>query len=139
MAKLKVLKSIGHNATHSYLSLMNYRENDHVIGHLYRIAKDSNNSNIFIDILKKEIKPNSFGTKVIKQSLIDLEQDFLRLLKGANLTKDDIQSAIVKIDFDLDNSGIGQSGSQLERYKCVVEITDMNEKMHTANVKEWWK
>lgn len=137
MAKLKVLKSIGHNAMHSYLSLMNYRENDHVIGHLYRMAKDSNNSNVFIDILKKEIKPNSFGIKVIKQSLIDLEQDFLRLLKGANLTKDDIQSAIVKIDFDLDNPKVGQSGSQLERYKCVVEITDINEKMHTANVKEW--
>lgn len=66
MARLKLLKSIGHNTVHSYLSLMNYRDNGFVFKHLYNIAKEKNIDSIVIDILGRNIKPKAFEIPVIK-------------------------------------------------------------------------
>lgn len=139
MAKLKVLKSVGHNLMHSYLSLMNYWENDYVISHLFAIAKKNNHSSIFIDVLNRRIQPEFFNIEVIKQSLIALEKDFRRLLDSNKLTIDYIKSVTTKVEFDLLNPKIGVTGHELERYTCHVEIVDSNGKSHSANVKEWWR
>ncbi|MEH6890201.1 hypothetical protein V7024_10870 [Bacillus sp. JJ864] len=90
MARLKLLKSIGHNTVHSYLSLMIYRDNGYVIEHLYNIAKEKNIDSIVIDILGRSIKPKAFEIPVIKESLDALGKDFERLLKGENIPLDNI-------------------------------------------------
>ncbi len=139
MARLKLLKSIGHNTVHSYLSLMNYRENGYVIEHLYNIAKKKNIDNIVIDILERNIKPKAFEIPVIKESLDDLLKDFERLLKGENIPLDNVFSATASIGFNLENPYIRVSGAKLEKYDCLVEIIDKNEKSHKITVKEWWR
>jgi hypothetical protein len=139
MAKLKLLKSIGHNTVHSYLSLMNYRDNGYVIEHLYNIAKDKNIDNIVIDILGISIQPEAFETPVIKQSLNDLRKDFERHLIGENIPLDNVFSAKASIVFDLKNPHIGVTGAELERYNCLVEIIDKHQKSHKIAVKQWWQ
>lgn len=139
MARLKLLKSIGHNTVHSYLSLMNYRDNGFVFKHLYNIAKEKNIDSIVIDILGRNIKPKAFEIPVIKESLDDLGKDFERLLKNANIPLDNVFSATASIIFNLENSHIGISGAELEKYDCLVEIIDKNEKSHEITVKEWWR
>ncbi|MFI8496845.1 hypothetical protein ACIGC1_29150 [Peribacillus butanolivorans] len=139
MAKLKLLKSIGHNTVHSFLSLMNYRDNGYVIEHLYNIAKEKNMDSIVIDILGSSIKPKVFEIPVIEQSLNDLGKDFERHLKCGNIPIDNICSATASIVFNLENPHIGASGDELEKYDCLVEIIDKNKKSHEITVKEWWR
>ena len=139
MAKLKVLKSIGHNLMHSYLSLMNSYDGDYIVSHLYQIAKKNNHPTIIIDVLNKRIEPTFFCVDVIKQSLIALESDFHRLLQSDKLTIDYIKSVKAEINFDLLNPKIGVTGHELERYACLIEIVDLNGKSHSTNVKEWWR
>ncbi|MBK5446901.1 hypothetical protein [Peribacillus sp. TH24] len=139
MAKLKLLKSIGHNTVHSYLSLMNYRDNEYVVEHLYNIAKDKSIDSIIVDILEGSIQPKTFEIPVIKQSLDDLRKDFERLLTGANIPLDNVYSAKAIIVFDLKNPHKGASDAELEKYNCLVEIIDINQKSHKITVKEWWR
>jgi hypothetical protein len=138
MAKLKLLKSIGHNTVHSYLSLMNYR-NGYVVEYLYNIAKDKNVDCIVIDILERSIQPEIFEIPVIKYSLDDLREDFERHLEGANIPLDYVISAKVSIIFDLKNPHIDVSGAELEKYNCSVDIIDKNKKSYSITVKEWWR
>jgi hypothetical protein len=135
MAKLKLLKSIGHNTVHSYLSLMNYRDNGYVVELLYNIAKDKNIDCIVIDILGRSIYPKTFEIPVIKQSLDDLRKDFERHLEGENIPLDYVISAKAKIIFDLKNPYKGI----FEKYNCSVDIIDKNKKLHSITVKEWWR
>ena len=136
MAKLKSLKSIGHNVIHSYLSLMNYRDNGYVIEHLYNIAKEKNIKSIVIDILGRSIKPKVFKIPVIKESLDVLGKDFERLSKGENIPLDIILSATASIVFNLENPHISVCGAKLEKNDCLVEIIDKNRKSHKITVKE---
>ncbi len=139
MAKLKLLKSIGHNTVHSFLSLMNYRDNGYVIEHLYNIAKEKNMESIVIDILGRSIKPEAFEIPVIKDSLNDLRRNFENHLKDSNIPLNNIKSAIATIVFNLEKPHIGTSGNELETYDCLVEIIDKNEKSYNKIVKEWWR
>lgn len=139
MVKLKLLKSIGHNTVHSFLSLMNYRDDGYVIEHLYNIAKEKNIESIVIDILGRSIKPEAFEVPVIKGSLNDLWKDFENHLKGENIPIDNVKSATATIVFYLEKPHIGTSGNELETYNCLVEIIDKNDKSYKITVKEWWR
>lgn len=139
MAKLKLLKSIGHNTIHSFLSLMNYREDDYVIAYLYNIAKEKGIDGIVIDILGRSITPKAFEIPVIKQALNDLRKNFEWQLKNENLTLDDVHSATAKVVFNLKNPHIGALGEEFEKYDCNVQLVDRNEKVYEINVKEWWQ
>ncbi|SDN14867.1 hypothetical protein SAMN05518871_103433 [Psychrobacillus sp. OK028] len=139
MAKLKLLKSIGHNTVHSFLSLMNYRDDGYVIEHLFNIAKEKNMESLVIDILGGSINPKAFEIPVIKGALNDLGKNFEKLLKGENISLDNVKSATAAIEFNLENPHIGISGKELETYNCLVEIVDKNGKAYKKIVKEWWR
>lgn len=133
MAKLKLLKSIGHNTVHSYLSLMNYVEDDYMVNYLHKHAKVNNTATINIDIFNQTITPAPTKHSIINDSLFDLKTDFLRLLKGAGIDVNDVISATVNLEFLKTNENIGR------HYNCIVEIVDKNQKLHSIKVKEWWK
>jgi hypothetical protein len=139
MAKLKLLKSIGHNTIHSFLSLMNYREDDYVISYLYNMAKEKGIDCIIIDIIGRCITPKVYEIPVIKQALNDLGKNFEWQLKNENLSLDDVLSATAKIVFDLKNPHIGASGQDIEKYDCNVRVVDKNEKVYEITVREWWR
>lgn len=133
MAKLKLLRSIGHNTVHSYLSLMNYVEDDYMINYLHKHAKANDNDSINIDILNEAITPAAISHSIITESLFDLRTDFLRLLEVEGLDVTDVVSATVNLKFLKTNENIGR------HYDCIVEIVDKNQKVHSIIVKEWWK
>ncbi len=51
MASYKVLKSVTHNVGASFTSLMNYREEDYVMGHILRRALDVGIGRIDVNLL----------------------------------------------------------------------------------------
>jgi hypothetical protein len=138
MPKLKVLKSIGHNLAHSYLSLMNYREGNYICSLLEDIARQHNEPHIVIDVLHSQIQPTLFNIPVIQTSLLDMRKELVRLLHADKLTIDDVQSITITIDFQLENTLQLRSGLEVIPYKCVVDIEDCNGKSYQSSVREWW-
>jgi hypothetical protein len=57
MARYKVLKSVAHNIGHSFTSLMNYADDDYVMGHILRFARNTGTDTLTIDFVKGEAGP----------------------------------------------------------------------------------
>lgn len=141
MPRMKMLKSIAHNVAHSYLSLMNYIDGEYTVERLFQIAKESKQTEISIDILQQSIKPLVYETKNIKTSLIYLKNSLESLLSSEKIPLVNIQSAIIRISFDLQQTKLSSnvSGLELPKYKCISEIIDVNGRIYTKEVVEWWK
>ncbi len=141
MPKLKVLKSVAHNLAHSYLSLMNYIDGEYTAERLFQIAKDSGENQIHIDVLNKIIRPEIYNTPEIQKSLIYMEKSFDSLINPEKITRDYIKSVEIRIAFHLDQTRPSKTveGLELPSYDCVSEITDINGKVHSKSVVEWWR
>ncbi len=138
---LKSLKSVGHNLAHSYLSMMNYLDGNFVVEHIFNIAKDTNKTNITIDVINMKIEPEAYNIPVLRLSLNYLRKQFVQLLESEKLTLEHINSIYIFIDFDLSKTSVSKTAPNLElpSYNCNVEITDFNYKNYKASVVEWWR
>lgn len=130
MAKLKVLRSIGHNLAHSYMSLMNYRNGNYVCSYLEELSRNNNQTHIVINVLDCTLEPRSFKIPVIRDSLLDLKRNLIRNLESDKLTIDHVKSVIITVDFELGNVLRFQSGLEVIPYHCLVQIEDCNGKLH---------
>lgn len=141
MPRMKMLKSIAHNVAHSYLSLMNYIDGEYTVERLFQIAKESKQTSIVIDILQQSIEPPIYSKTNIKLSLIYLKNSLESLLSSEKITLDNIQSAKIKIYFNLKETKLSSNVPNLElpKYKCESEIIDINGNIYTKEVVEWWK
>jgi len=52
MARYRVLKSVVHNVGHSFTSLMNYADDDYVMGHILRFARGAGRDTLSIDLVR---------------------------------------------------------------------------------------
>ena len=66
MISHKPLKSVSHNFGHSFISLMNYINDDYFMGHLLKQARKTNCSKLTVDILKNLAEPTELLTVPIK-------------------------------------------------------------------------
>ncbi|MHB8130080.1 MAG: hypothetical protein ACYDEX_13890 [Mobilitalea sp.] len=142
MPRMKMLKSIAHNAAHSYLSLMNYINGEYTVDRLFQVAKESRETNIVIDILQQSIEPSIYLTTEIKLSLIYLKNSLESLLSSEKIPLDNILSAKIRINFNLEEEtklSSNVQGLELPKYKCESEIIDINGKVYKKEVIEWWK
>lgn len=138
---LKSLRSVGHNLAHSYLSMVNYDEGNYIVEHIYIIAKETKRTNIKIDVKNMIIEPEEYSIPVLRRSLLYLKENFARLLASEKLSINEINNAIIYIDFDLSKTQLSKSVPSLElpSYNTNVEIVDVNSKKHSASVVEWWR
>ena len=66
MMKYRDLKSIAHNFTHSFVSLMNYVDEGYVIDDLLRVARDANGERVSIQWIPDSPPPSSLPPRVLK-------------------------------------------------------------------------
>jgi hypothetical protein len=69
VARYKVLKSVAHSFGHSFTSLMNYRDDDYVMGHLLRRARQVGEGTLVVDILGRTAAPAALVTRPVAASL----------------------------------------------------------------------
>jgi hypothetical protein len=69
MISHKPLKSISHNFGHSFISLMNYINNDYFLGHLLKQARKKKCNKLTVDILKNLAEPKELLTDQIKLNI----------------------------------------------------------------------
>ena len=140
MPSYKVLKSVAHNVTHSYLSLMNYRGGGYVVEHLHMIARAAREPRVEIDIKRGTTEPAAFQTPVLLESVADLKRWFGSLVHSQGALLDMVDSARITIMYELDRTYRNpNTGHELEIYRCESEIIDVRGKRHVAEVPEWWR
>src|SRR4051812_48639047 len=101
MARYKVLKSVAHSVGHSFTSLMNYRDDDYVMGHLLRRAREVGDGTLLVDILSGEAAPQSLLTRPVHEAIESYHAWFPKLVESHRTNRELIASARMTLTFDL--------------------------------------
>jgi hypothetical protein len=101
MARVKVLKGVAHNVGSSFTSLMNYAGDDYSMGHILRFARESGTDTLTIDLLSGQGSPDSLLSVPISGLGDWYSKMFLRLVQSAGSDRELIQSATLKLTYDL--------------------------------------
>lgn len=139
MPRVKVLKGVAHNIGSSFTSLMNYAVDDYSMGHILRFARESGVDTLTIDLLSGQGRPNALLREPISALPDWYSKMFLRLVHSAGSDRELIQSATLKLTYDLQHSRPSPiSGEPKSPYTCDVSIADIRGKEYAAHFNGWW-
>jgi hypothetical protein len=126
MARYKVLKSIAHSFGHSFTSLMNYRGDDYVMGHLLRRAQEVGEETLLVDILSGKAAPRSLLVKEVASSVQAYCDWFPRMIEAHRTEMKYVRGATMTIHFDLNiRRPVRYAPAYFESpFTCRVEIED---------------
>ena len=136
----KPLKSVSHNFCHSFISLMNYVNNDYFLGHLLKQARLTNQNKLKIDILQNLAEPHDLLTNEIKSSIEHWNKWFPILVENSGSTIDFVSSATMTIVFDLQQKRpySGDSKYLESPFTCEIVIIDDRGKEYKHKHEGWW-
>ncbi len=140
MASHKILKSIAHNTGHPFTSLMNYQENDYVMGHLLVVARKTRKQTFQFNLLNGEVTPKDFLISPIQKSTSWYASNFQDFLKRSESDSRFVISAMLEIKFDLSSSRPYPHDPNIleNQFFCDVTIIDDKQKVYTAHFEGWW-
>ncbi len=139
MARYKVLKSVAHSFGHSFVSLMNYRDHDYVMGHLLTQARRTRTNRFVLDILSGKTAPAGLLTPVTADSVESYAIWFPKLVASHRTDLRFIRTAAMDIAFDLNVERRVRGTELLESpFVCRVTIVDDRGKEWTAEIRNWW-
>ena len=139
MPRTKVLKGVAHNIGSSFTSLMNYAEDDYSMGHVLRLARQSGQNTLKIDLLSGQGRPATLLEKPIFALPEWYSKMFLRLVQSAGSDRELIQSATLTLSYDLQRTQPSPiPGEPQSPYVCEVLIRDIRGRDYTAHFDGWW-
>ena len=140
MARYKVLKSVAHSVGHSFTSLLNYRGDDYVMGHLLRRARAVDADELVVDLMSGDATPASLLTKDVKASVRAYCEWFPKLVAAHRTEMQYIRRARMSIRFDLAmRRAVRHAPTCVESpYTCRVELEDDRGKVWAAELRDWW-
>ena len=140
MTSHKPLKSVSHNFGHSFISLMNYVNDDYFLGHLLKQARKTTLNKLTIDVLQNTAKPTELLTEEIRTSIERWNKWFPSLIESSGSTMDFVSSAIMTVEFDLNQTRPYVNNNQFieSPFICEIVITDDRGKVYKHKHKGWW-
>jgi hypothetical protein len=140
MISHKPLGSVSHNFGHSFISLMNYINDDYLLGHLLRQARKTNMNKLTVDILEGKSEPNQLLTNAIKTSIKHYCDWFPTLVNESGSTIDYVASATMTIEFDLKITRPYPKDSRYNEnpFCCEILIIDDRGKEYRHTHSGWW-
>ena len=140
MAKYKVLKSVAHNVGHSFTSLMNYADDDYVMGHVLRLARRTGRDTLNIDFVTGEAGPPDLLVPPISGVPARYRQFFWDLVRrhGSDSSLVKTASLTLRYDITVERPLRGRSEVTESPYVCDVRITDTRGKEYAAHFQSWW-
>jgi len=139
MPKYKQIKSVAHNFSHSFTSMMNWEERIYVMDRLISVMSKNSIDEITLDIIHAHLNPEITNTKEILVSVDHYCNIFFpRLLESHGLSSDYIKSAGMTLRFNF--TGIkpqqGSDNTMLVPFKCQTIITDDKNRTHIGEVND---
>jgi hypothetical protein len=140
MTSHKPLKSVSHNFGHSFISLMNYINDDYFMGHLLKQARKTKCNKLTVDILKNLAEPTLLLTDQIRQSIEHWNKWFPTLVESSGSTMYYVSSATMTIEFDLQQTRPYPSDSSITEnpFTCEIVIVDDRGKEYKHKHEGWW-
>jgi hypothetical protein len=140
MPSHKPLKSVSHNFGHSFISLMNYINDDYFLGHLLKQARATNLNRLVVDILNNTAKPEELLTEPVRISIDSWNKRFPDLVESSGSTMEFVKQAAMVIEFDLQKQrAYAGNNSLLENpFSCEISIIDDRGKVYKHRHEGWW-
>ena len=140
MISHKPLRSVSHNFGHSFISLMNYINDDYLLGHLLTQARKTTINKLTVDILKSKAKPRELLTNSVVTSIKRYCDWFPKLVNGSGSTMDYVASATMTIEFDLNVTRPFPGDNQYMEnpFNCEILIVDDRGKEYRHTHSGWW-
>ena len=140
MISHKPLKSVSHNFGHSFISLMNYINDDYFMGHLLKQARKTNCNKLKVDILKNIAEPTELITDKIKTCIEHWNKRFPTLVESSGSTMEFVSSATMIIEFNLKlNLPLSKDKIIFQSpFYCEIIIIDDRGKEYKHKHEGWW-
>jgi hypothetical protein len=140
MPRYKTLQSVAHNFGQSFTSLVNYYEDDFLMGHLLRRARQINVSTLTLDLLTGQRTPPELCDVHVSEALDGYVEWFPDLVRSHESDVSLIKSAQMEVAFDLPTERPDRNFPKaLESpYRCTVDIVDDRGKHWQAELSGWW-
>jgi hypothetical protein len=132
------LRSVSHNFGHSFISLMNYINDDYLLGHLLTQARKTNINKLMVDILKNNAGPTELLTREINDSIKRYCDWFPTLVNESGSTMDYVTSATMTIEFNLKTSRPYNETITENPFSCEIVIIDNRGKEYRHRHEGWW-
>ena len=140
MPKHKVLKSVVRSLADSFTSLMNYWQDDYVMGHLLSAARDSGQTTLKVDLMSGSAGPHELLVSPVAQSVKSYCDDFRDLVKRSGADPAFVASATLQVEFDTSVELPLHRGSQIKQspYVCTAILEDDRGKTYESRLTGWW-
>ena len=138
MAKHKVLKSVAHNIGASFTSLMNYAQDDYVMGKLVTYARSSGETSFFIDFMSSKWSP-IFDKRPLERVGSFYTKMFWENVERQGSDRALVKSARLDLAFDITKKKPAAGGlSEESPYKCTVTLIDDRGVDYSRTLSGWW-
>lgn len=137
MSKYKQIKSVAHDFSHSFTSMMNWEDRIYVMDRLTSIMSKNGINEISLDIIRARLYPEITNTEEIMVSVYHYCKTFFpRLLESHGLSSDYIKSAKMTLRFNFTDikPQEGDSNTMFVPYKCQTVITDDKNRIHVGPI-----
>ena len=140
MPSYKVLKSVAHNIGHSFTSLMNYADDDYVMGHILRLARQTGQETLRIDFVQRTAEPPELLVAPIFGIPVRYTEFFWDMVKRQGSDHSCIELATLVLRFDIKTHRELRGRPQFAEspYVCDVHIRDIRGKDYRAHFDGWW-
>ena len=140
MAKHKTLKSVVHSFADSFISTLNWWENDYVMGHILTAARETGEATLTVDLLSGHIEPEDFLREPIVSSIAHRCADLPKLVERSGSDPAFVAAARMTIEFDLNTERPVPHAPHLSAspFVCTVSLTDDRARTYEAVRKDWW-
>ncbi len=139
MASHKTLKSVATSVAQAFTSLMNYRADDYVMGHVVYAAWSTGATDLQVDLLSGAAAPSALLVPPVRDSLASYVRWFPDLVRRSNSSLQFVKQAQLSITVDpTTRRPHGESGFFESPFTCTVRIVDDRGKIYSHAIADWW-
>jgi hypothetical protein len=140
MATHKVLKSVVRSVADSFTSLMNYADDDYVMGHVLTVARATGKNRLDIDLLTGVATPEELLTAPVTRAISRYHDDFPQLVERSGADFAFVTTARLLLEFDTSvaRAVAGFPQRSESPYRCHVELIDDRDHVYEITLDGWW-
>lgn len=139
MATHKTLKSVVRNVVESFTSLMNYRGDDYVMGHVVRAAWLTEAKQFRVDLLTGATDTSPLLVPHVRDSIASYVQRLPDTIRRSNSDLKFVSEAELLVSVDpATRRPHGNSGFYESPFTCTVRIVDDRGKVYSHRISDWW-
>ena len=137
MASHKPLKSVVRSLAESFTSLMNYRADDYIMGHVVLAAWSTGARELRVDLLSGATDASALLTPPVRDSVARYVEWLPDIVRRSNSDLEFVTEAELLVS--IDPTTRRPHGDAYESpFTCTVRIVDDRGKVYSHRIQDWW-